>query len=136
MSAEIVVRQHIEALADAQLMDGRLTLLRLIAKATDTLADIDLDSGQKLATYLLQPKVAEEHRQLLPLVPKFAQWNAVRLGLADQLVTATASDTERQDVLRSVLGPSVALQTVEDRQLAPAVARVRVDETVRGGRAR
>jgi len=118
VSASLVVEQHIEKLATTRSMEGRLTLVRLIANAADTVADIDPGSGQKLAACLLQPKEDAEHQRLLPHVPRLARWNAVRLGLADQLVEPAADSVHQRDLLRGVLGQDVPLQTHEDYRTA------------------
>ena len=95
----------------------RIVLLRMIANSADTVPDIDPLSGQKLAEYLLQFKSDdEEHRQLLSHVPRLARWNALRLGLADQLADESSRDAQRQDVLRAVLGEEVDLSSEDDRQ--------------------
>jgi ribosomal protein S27E len=118
VSSAGVIQQHIDSLANLREVAGRMTLLRLIANAADTLRDIDPGSGQKLAAYLLQPKPDEEHRQLLSHVAELARWNAVRLGLADQLAEAAGSGSQRQDVLRGILGNDIPLNTAEDRHRA------------------
>ena len=118
VSSAMVIQQHIDSLADVREVEGRMTLLRLIANAADTLRDIDPESGQKLAAYLLQPKSDEEHRQLLSHVARLARWNAVSLGLADQLAEAAGSGSQRQDVLGSILGNDIPLNTAEDRRRA------------------
>ncbi len=127
----MVIQQHIDSLADVREVEGRMTLLRLIANAADTLRDIDPGSGQKLAAYLLQPKSDEEHRQLLSHVARLARWNAVSLGLADQLAEAAGSGSQRQDVLGSILGNDIPLNTAEDRRRAPATPPDRVSEIIR-----
>ena len=96
-----VIQQHIERLASIHQASERVVLLRMIANSADTVPDIDPASGQKLAEYLLQFKAdEEEHRQLLSHVPRLARWNALRLGLADQLADESGRDSQRQDVLR------------------------------------
>ncbi|MHB8861332.1 MAG: hypothetical protein ACYC6N_02930 [Pirellulaceae bacterium] len=111
-----VIRQHIERLAGVRKASERIVLLRMIANSADTVSDIDPDIGQKLAEYLLQFKPEEEeHRQMLAHLPRLARWNALRLGLADQLAADAGRDAQRQDVLRAVLGEEVNLSSEEDR---------------------
>ncbi len=96
-----VIQQHIERLASIHQAAERVVLLRMIANSADRVPDIDPASGQKLAEYLLQFKAdEEEHRQLLSHVPRLARWNALRLGLADQLADQSGRDSQRLDVLR------------------------------------
>jgi hypothetical protein len=111
-----VIQQHIERLTSIHQTGERIVLLRMIANASDTVPDIDPASGQKLAEYLLQFKAdEEEHRQLLSHLTRLARWNALRLGLADQLADASGRDSQRQDVLRAVLGEDVSLSSEDDR---------------------
>ena len=118
-----MIQQHIERLGNAALPNERTTLLRMIANSADTVPDVDPPAGQKLAEYLLQSKTdEEEHRQLLTLVPRLGHWNALRLGLADQLVDELGQNSERQEVLRAVLSEEVTLNGPEDRLRASVAA--------------
>jgi len=118
LSAGLVVKQHIDSLVDARQAEQRLGLLRLVANVADTLADVDLASGQKLAAYLLAPKETDEQQQLLASASKLTRWNAVRLGMADHLAESGDLDPQATAVLRSALGPSVSVATESDRQQA------------------
>ncbi|MHB8970268.1 MAG: hypothetical protein ACYC3X_13565 [Pirellulaceae bacterium] len=117
VSAGTVIQQHIERLAGVRQVSERVALLRMIANSADTVPDIDPLSGQKLAEYLLQLRSDDdEQRQLLANAPKLARWNALRMGLADQLADESPRDAQRQDVLRALLGEEVDLSSEDNRQ--------------------
>jgi hypothetical protein len=127
--ATTVVQQYIERLSIARVPQERVALVRMIANSADTVPDLDLATGQKLAEYLLQARPDEdEQRQLLQFVPRLGHWNALRLGLADQLATASGRESQRQEVLRAVLSEEVTLSSPENR----LEVRRRLLQSVRG----
>ena len=100
VSTGTVVQQHIDRLSSSRIARERTTLLQIIANSADTVPDLDPLAGQKLAAYLLQAKPDEaEHLKVVELTPRLRSWNALRLGLADQLVNETGRVLQQQEVL-------------------------------------
>ena len=88
----------------------------MIANQTASVSDMDLPSGLILAEYLVQFKPDEqEHQQMLRYAPRLCTWNAVRLGLADQLLAMPGRDTQLQRLLRRFLDGDVELNTEAGR---------------------
>jgi hypothetical protein len=82
----------------------------MVANQVDSVHDIDPAYGSKLAAYLAAFKPdEEEHRQMMLYAAKLARWNAVRLGLVDQLQKLPSRDTQLQELLSSAIGEPVDL---------------------------
>lgn len=113
---ETVQQNNIHSLINSGSVDQRMRLLRMIAAGAAGVRDIDLRSGQLLAEYLAQSKPSvQEHQEVLRHVATLARWNAVRLGLADQLLETSDGVEQAQEVYASVVEDDVSLATPEDR---------------------
>ncbi|MCU0962076.1 MAG: hypothetical protein MUF48_18435 [Pirellulaceae bacterium] len=113
-----VLRHYVDKLASSRAPSDRISLLRLMAAAAESVADLDPVAGQTLAEYLWRAKTQEEHQELLTHLPKFARWNALRLGVVDQLAVATPRESRQQAIASVVCGREVDLQDDTDRQAA------------------
>ncbi len=119
VSGRTVLRNSINSLAGARSASQRVDLLRLISNQVGSVSDIDLPSGLILAEYLAQFKPDEqEHEQMLRYAPRLCTWNAVRLGLADQLLAMPGRDIQLQRLLSRVLDGDVNLNTEAGRASA------------------
>ncbi len=116
VTSRTVLRNNIHSLSTSRLPTQRIQLLRLIANQTSTVPDLDLPAGQTLAKYLVQFKPDEqEHQQILSVVPRLATWNAVRLGLSDQLLEVPGRDTQLQQLFAAILEGNVDVGSPEGR---------------------
>ncbi len=116
VSKTAVLQSNITKLASSKDVTQRLALLNLIVNQADEVPDIDPASGQLLADYLVQFKAdGTEHERILPHVKRLAQWNSVRLGLADQILDITGRDGQFQEVLGQLFDAEVSLATQEAR---------------------
>ncbi len=116
VTGRTVLRNSIHSLATSRLAAQRTDLLRMIASQTVSVPDLDLPSGLSLAAYLVQFKPDEqEHLQMLRFAPQVANWNAVRLGLADQLLDVPGRDTQLEQLFAAILAGEAELNTEAGR---------------------
>jgi hypothetical protein len=92
----------------------RLASLKRLAEEADGLADLTPEQGAAVARYLLVPKAREEYDEMRYQVSRVGRWNAVRLGLADELAgtrlgTSALQQERILEVVSEVLGREVAL---------------------------
>jgi hypothetical protein len=107
-----VLRNNIRSLTTSQLPAQRIELLRMVASQVGHIPDLDPPAGLALAEYLVQFKPdTQEHLQMLQLAPQVARWNAVRLGVADQLLEEPGRDTQLQQLLAAILDGEADLTT-------------------------
>ncbi|MGM0489691.1 MAG: hypothetical protein ACQESR_23405 [Planctomycetota bacterium] len=116
LSERNVLEEHIRSLNSEVAAVKRIDLLRKIADQTTSVPDIDLRSGQRLAEYLVRSKANEQERQtVLQYAQQLGNWDAVRLGLADQLLETESRATQLSDLFSRVLDGTVKLATRADR---------------------
>lgn len=116
VSERTVLKEEIRRLSGANTAIQRIHLIRMIARETGSVDDIDLRSGQMLAEYMVQVKSdQEEHREMLRYAEQLGGWNAVRLGLADQLLEMNGRGSQAAELFSKVMGGDVNLTTRADR---------------------
>ncbi len=120
VTGKTVLENTINALDNAGSSSGstgrRTELLRMIANQTDSVRDIDLRAGQQLAEYLVRFKPDDqEHEKMLEYAQRIGRWNAVRLGLADQLMKVAGRDTQLRQLLAKIVPGKITLTTQADR---------------------
>jgi hypothetical protein len=88
----------------------------MVASKTGTVDDIDLRSGQLLARYLVQFKSdPTEYQEVLRHAEELGRWNAVRLGLADQLLETDGRGSQLTELFSKVMGGDVDLASSAGR---------------------
>jgi len=116
VSERTVLKEEIRRLGAANVPIQRVHLLRMIASETGTVDDIDLRSGQLLAEYLVQFKSdPTEYQEVLRHAEQLGRWNAVRLGLADQLLETDGRGAQLAELFSKVMGADVDLASSAGR---------------------
>ncbi len=116
VTGRTVLENNISSLGNSGSVGQRIGLLRMIANQADSVHDIDLRSGQQLAAYLARFKPNDaEHNQVMKYAKQVSRWNAVRLGLADQLLKVSGRDAQLRQLLSQVLPGEITLTTPADR---------------------
>ncbi|MFW6169668.1 MAG: hypothetical protein ACODAD_04195 [Planctomycetota bacterium] len=116
VSERNVLEEDIRSLSSAVAAGKRIPFLRKIADRTTSVVDIDPRSGQRLAEYLVRSKSNEQERQsVLQYAQQLGTWNAVRLGLADQLLEIEDPGRQLNQLFSRVLDGPVKLASSADR---------------------
>jgi hypothetical protein len=115
-SSNTLIQRYTNELAKSRNLQQQLQLLQMIARQAGRVSDINPHSGTQLAEYIVKFKRDEvAHREVVKQAKTLSNWNAVRLGLVDELEQLTGPTTQLQEFLSAALGDEVDLESQEGR---------------------
>jgi hypothetical protein len=98
-----ILNRFIDSLARATQATQRISYLRAITENGHALRELEPQSADVIAKYLLSPKTDEEREAISTLIPQVGRWKTVRLAAADLIAETSLRRELVQEVVAGLL---------------------------------
>ena len=119
------VAREVRKLSTPGGMVKRIPSLESLVAKTAVFPDITYQDAEPLAAYLLSRKFEVEHQKVVALVSPLAEWEHLRIALADRLDGTRLERGQLQELLAAILGKPVTLGQGEAGREAARVELLR-----------
>ena len=92
---------------------GRIDNFHELCSLAGDVEDVDYESANILAEYILVPKPRAEQSRLRSGLRAFQHWTNFKLALADQMPKARRAADDLQDIVSGVLGETISISSVQ-----------------------
>ncbi|PQO46160.1 hypothetical protein [Blastopirellula marina] len=92
---------------------SRLDNFKVLCTLAGDVEDVDYETANILAEYILVPKPRAEQSRLRSGLRAFQHWTNFKLAMADQMPRARRAADDLQDIVSGVLGETISISSVQ-----------------------